>query len=125
MVIARKGRVGTVFVTSSHVLMRASQEQPRVDFDAMTSALPAFITAPSRAFRLRPLLAQAFLQKAAWSALRSEQACLRNAPKHVAPGGEEGENRFHLRPRRRRRVRSETGDEGGDAAPLPETSSAD
>ena len=26
----------------------ANQEQPRVDFDAMTSALPAFITAPSR-----------------------------------------------------------------------------
>ena len=44
---------------------------------------------------------------------------------HGVPGGEEGENRFHLRPRRRRRVRSENGEDGGDAAPLPETSSAD
>jgi hypothetical protein len=46
-------------------------------------------------------------------------------PAPVASGEEEGENRFHLRPRRRRRPRTAESGEGGDSAPLPETTSAD
>ncbi|MGO9429717.1 DUF4167 domain-containing protein [Rhodoblastus sp.] len=96
----------------------AGQEQPRVDFDAISSALPAFITAPSR-----PLAPQ---MEAPPEAFVEQSAA---APPPVdfgpTPSEDDGENRFHLRPRRRRRVRPETGAEGGDAAPLPETSSAD
>jgi hypothetical protein len=96
----------------------AGQEQPRVDFDAISSALPAFITAPSR-----PPAPQAEADADAF--VEQNTAPPPSADFSAAPGEDDGENRFHLRPRRRRRVRSETGADGGDAAPLPETSSAD
>ena len=106
-----------------------AQEQPRVDFDAVSSALPAFITAPSR-----PPASPAVSGSNGGTAPQVEKeaeppdqkAAASSAPDFGAPSdNEDGENRFHLRPRRRRRVRSEPGAEGGDAAPLPETSSVD
>ncbi|WP_294533864.1 DUF4167 domain-containing protein [uncultured Rhodoblastus sp.] len=95
-----------------------SQEQPRVDFDAIGAALPAFITAPTRT-STPPLEigTEAFVEPIASAPTPADFA--------AAPGDDEGENRFHLRPRRRRRVRSEPGSEGDDPTPLPETSSAD
>src|SRR5208282_4624582 len=96
----------------------AGQEQPRVDFDAISSALPAFITAPSRS--------PAPQTEAATDAFVDQNPAPPPAADFSAsPGEDDGENRFHLRPRRRRRVRSETGADGSDAAPLPETSTAD
>jgi hypothetical protein len=98
-----------------------SQEQPRVDFDAVSTALPAFITAPSRpALPSAPIAPQKL----------SSDGFVEHGGPSASPdfGGhgasEDGENHFHLRPRRRRRPRSETGADGGDA-PLPETSSAE
>jgi hypothetical protein len=94
------------------------QEQPRVDFDAIATALPAFITAPTRtpAPQLE-IETEAFVDQNVSAPSPADFA--------TAPGGDDGENRFHLRPRRRRRVRSEPGSEGGDSSPLPETSSVD
>jgi hypothetical protein len=94
------------------------QEQPRVDFDAISAALPAFITAPTRtpAPQLE-IETDGFVDQNVASPSPADFA--------AAPADEESENRFHLRPRRRRRVRSEPGSEGGDSAPLPETSSVD
>ena len=92
------------------------QEQPRVDFDAIGAALPALNTPPARAPAPQPEIEpETFVEPNA------------AAPSNFAvePVDEDGENRFHLRPRRRRRVRSEPGSEGGDSAPLPETSSVD
>lgn len=106
----------------------ANQEQPRVDFDAMSSALPAFITAPSRIPAVAPganALPSPQPEQAIEAVADQNGAQPPSADFGAAPGAEEGENRFHLRPRRRRRPRSETGAEGGDAAPLPETSSVD
>lgn len=94
------------------------QEQPRVDFDAIGAALPAFITTPARTPAPQPEIEpEAFVEPNAAAPAPAEFA--------AAPAEEDSENRFHLRPRRRRRVRAEPGSEGGDAAPLPETSSAD
>jgi hypothetical protein len=95
----------------------ANSEQPRVDFEPLNSALPAFITAPSRAAPLSPVPSdepEAFAPQPPISA---------EAP--ATSGEDEGENRFHLRPRRRRRPRATEPGEGGDSAPLPETSSVD
>jgi hypothetical protein len=103
----------------------ANQEQPRVDFDAMTSALPAFITAPSRVPAPSAPPDSGGSPENGGEVLAVQPGLSAQPQDHGAPGGEEGENRFHLRPRRRRRVRSEAGEEGGDAPSLPETSSAD
>jgi hypothetical protein len=99
-----------------------NQEQPRVDFDAVSTALPAFITAPSRPpvspaapVSQQELSTNGFVEHDGASA----------SPDFAGPANaDDGENHFHLRPRRRRRPRSETAADGGDA-PLPETSSAD
>lgn len=97
-----------------------NQEQPRVDFDAVNTALPAFITAPSRP-PVSPAAPASQQESADGFIERGASA----APDFGGPANaEEGENHFHLRPRRRRRPRSETGADGGDT-PLPETSSAD
>ena len=106
-----------------------NQEQPRVDFDAMSSALPAFITAPSR-IPASPAAPSANNSPPPQPEQTIEARADQNeapppADFAAAPNAEEGENHFHLRPRRRRRTRSETAAEGGDAAPLPETSSVD
>jgi hypothetical protein len=104
-----------------------NQEQPRVDFDAISSALPAFITAPTR-IPASPAAASAPSPQPdqAMDSFADQNGSPSPSPDfNSAPNNEEGENRFHLRPRRRRRTRSETGAEGGDATPLPETSSVD
>ncbi len=102
----------------------SGQEQPRVDFEPLTTALPAFITAPTRLPSPpspEPENGDAFSAQPPASSLPAPS----ESPENVAtPGDDEGENRFHLRPRRRRRPRSDSG-EGGDATPQPETSSAD
>ncbi len=108
----------------------ANQEQPRVDFDAMSSALPAFITAPSRIPPSAPASGPDNSPSPQPEQPIEAIADMSGTPQPPAEFGaaadaEDGENRFHLRPRRRRKPRSETGAEGGDAAPLPETSSVD
>jgi hypothetical protein len=107
-----------------------NQEQPRVDFDAVNSALPAFITAPTRPAAALPVSggnAASFSQpEIDDTPLVVRPDLAQPAAENIAaPGDDDGENRFHLRTRRRRRPRAEASAEGGDAAPLPETSSAD
>jgi hypothetical protein len=106
-----------------------AQEQPRVDFDAVSTALPAFITAPTRPPSPAVSGANGAMPPQAEREAEpplDQNAAASPAPEFAAPSdGDEGENRFHVRPRRRRRIRSEPGAEGGDAAPLPETSSVD
>ena len=100
----------------------SNQEQPRVDFEPLTTALPAFITAPTRLPAPpspQPEDVDAFSAQSPVSSLTATS----ESPENVAAPGDD-ENRFHLRPRRRRRPRPDTG-EGGDATPQPETSSAD
>ena len=107
----------------------SGQEQPRVDFEPLATALPAFITAPTRLPAPpspQPDDANAFAAQPPVSSLPvSTLPASSESPENAkAPGDDDGENRFHLRPRRRRRPRTESV-EGGDATPQPETSSAD
>lgn len=96
----------------------ANGEQPRVDFESLNSALPAFITAPTRAAAPAP-------QSDDPEAFSRQPSVAADAQGPLDSVENEGENRFHLRPRRRRRPRTTESGEGGDSAPLPETSSAD
>lgn len=94
-----------------------NQEQPRVDFDSVNTALPAFITAP-----LRPPVPPSPPSSQQDGAVERGASA---SPDFDGPDNAgDGENQFHLRPRRRRRPRPEAGANGGDA-PLPETSPAD
>jgi hypothetical protein len=102
----------------------SGQEQPRVDFEPLTTALPAFITTPTRVPAPpspQPEDVDAFPVQSPLSSLPAPTETPENV---AAPGDDDGENRFHLRPRRRRRPRADSA-EGGDATPQPETSSAD
>jgi|GEM_PF-213015 len=117
----------------------SGQEQPRVDFEPLTTALPAFITAPTRLPAPppspQPEDANAFAAQQPSplppSSLPPSTLPVPAAPpENVAAPGDDEENRFHLRPRRRRRPRADAGEssdagESGDATPQPETSSAD
>ncbi len=98
------------------------QEQPRVDFEPINPGLPAFITSPTRP-SAAPFAAP---EPAAGDADSAEQPFIA-APPSEFPGGpsDESENRFHLRPRRRRRPRMDNGGDDADGAPVAETNSAE
>jgi hypothetical protein len=100
------------------------QEQPRVDFEPINPGLPAFITSPTRPSPAAPFAAP---EPSAVDADSTEQPFMA-APPPEFPGGPndgESENRFHLRPRRRRRPRMDNGGDGADDAPVAETNSAE
>jgi hypothetical protein len=106
----------------------AAQEQPRVNFDAVTPGLPAFITAPTR---VAPAPAAAAPNAASAPEPETDgfgaqptvndQTAEFNAPQ----GDADAEARFHLRPRRRRRTRAETAEEQDASSPVAEANSAD
>lgn len=108
----------------------AAQEQPRVNFDAVTPGLPAFITAPTRV--AAPPAAPVPTNAVAVNAPEPQTDGFGNqppvsgqTPELNAPQGEADEARFHLRPRRRRRTRAEIAGEQDAAAPAAEANSAD
>ncbi len=109
----------------------SGQEQPRVEFDAMNSVLPSFITAPTRipAASAAPSATDPSSPPQAGSRMDALSApAASSAQPSEFDGGPDGggdENRFHLRPRRRRRPRPDTALESGDAPPLAETNSTD
>jgi hypothetical protein len=94
------------------------QEQPRVSFDAVTPGLPAFITAPKRpSGPPAPLAAE--------PAPTDFDAQPAPADLNGLPEQDDGEGRFHLRPRRRRRTRADGPEEQDRPAPVAEANSAD
>ncbi len=99
-----------------------NREQPDVEFPALNSALPAFITAPTRPVAPQPVAPQPVAPAPLPPVSYGEAPGAEPAPV-ASVAGEEGEGQFHLRPRRRRRARPD-GDEGGPA-PASETSSAE
>lgn len=103
-----------------------SQEQPRVDFEPINPGLPAFITSPTRS----PAPSFAAPEPVAGDAGSAEQPFMAAPPTEFPGGPNEGESetRFHLRPRRRRRPRTESGGndaDGAPPAPVAETNSAE
>ncbi|WP_298358945.1 hypothetical protein [Rhodoblastus sp.] len=101
----------------------ASQEQPRVDFEPINPGLPAFITSPTRS----PAPPFATPEAVAGDAGSTEQPFMAAPPTEFPGGPNEGESetRFHLRPRRRRRPRTESGGNDADGATVAETNSAE
>lgn len=105
-----------------------NQEQPRVDLDVVTPSLPAFITAP-----VRVPSAAAATGNAAYVPPFEPDEPVAVAPEANPPAPEfalapetgDAEGGFHLRPRRRRRPRSEPGAEAAEPSPVTETSSAE
>lgn len=107
----------------------AAQEQPRVNFDAVTPGLPAFITAPTRiaaAPAAAPVAVAASTPEAQAAGLGNQPAVSDQTAELNAPQGDaDAEARFHLRPRRRRRTRAEIAGEQDAPAPNAEANSAD
>lgn len=102
-----------------------NQEQPRVDLDVVTPSLPAFITAPVRVPSAvsAPAYVQPFEPDESVAAAPEANP---PAPEFaLTPETGDAEGGFHLRPRRRRRPRSEPGAEAAEPTPITETSSAD
>ena len=109
----------------------SSQEQPRVDFEPINSGLPAFITSPTRTAPVAPIASvEGELDV---STVKETGGLIAGPPESETPTPGfvpaepqgETENRFHLRPRRRRRPRTESENHDGEAASVTEANSSE
>jgi hypothetical protein len=107
----------------------SSQEQPRVDFETANPGLPAFITSPTRLPPASPSSNPGESVEA--RALESNGFEIQSQGNENQAGfpptdnPDETEARFHLRPRRRRRVRVESAADQEAPGTIAETNSAE